>query len=49
MYWQGGRDTIAKRLDRARAAGARAVIVTLDWSFSNGRDWATRRSPSASR
>ncbi len=46
-----GRDgtTIARRLERARAAGAHAIIVTLDWSFSHGRDWAAPASPSASR
>lgn len=45
VYWQGGRETIARRLERARAAGARAIIVTLDWSFSNGRDWGSPRIP----
>jgi len=45
VYWQGGRDIIARRLERARAAGARAIIVTLDWSFSNGRDWGSPRIP----
>lgn len=45
VYWQGGRDTIARRLERARAAGATAVIVTLDWSFSHGRDWGSPQIP----
>ncbi len=28
-------------MERARAAGAKGLIVTLDWSFSNGRDWGS--------
>ncbi|WP_375476402.1 pre-mycofactocin synthase MftD [uncultured Jatrophihabitans sp.] len=45
VYWSGSRDTIAQRLDRARAAGAKALIATLDWSFSNGRDWGSPAIP----
>lgn len=41
VYWSGTRDTMVQRLDRARAAGAKGLIVTLDWSFSNGRDWGS--------
>ncbi|HVB51869.1 MAG TPA: pre-mycofactocin synthase MftD [Acidimicrobiales bacterium] len=41
MYWSGGRDTMVQRLERAKAAGAKGVILTLDWSFSNGRDWGS--------
>lgn len=41
MYWSGDRDTMVQRLERAKAAGARGIIVTLDWSFSNGRDWGS--------
>jgi L-lactate dehydrogenase (cytochrome) len=41
MYWVGDRDSILERLERARRAGAKAVIITLDWSFSNGRDWGS--------
>lgn len=41
MYWSGGRDVMAQRLERAKAAGAKGIIVTLDWSFSNGRDWGS--------
>jgi heme/flavin dehydrogenase (mycofactocin system) len=40
-YWVGGRDEMAQRLQRARAAGAVGLIATLDWSFSNGRDWGS--------
>ncbi|MBR7825692.1 mycofactocin biosynthesis FMN-dependent deaminase MftD [Actinospica sp. MGRD01-02] len=41
LYWSGGRDTILQRLERARAAGCKALILTLDWSFSHGRDWGS--------
>ena len=41
MYWSGDRDTLVRRIERARAAGAKGIIVTLDWSFSNGRDWGS--------
>jgi L-lactate dehydrogenase (cytochrome)/glycolate oxidase len=45
MYWMGSRDTMVQRMDRARAAGAKALIATLDWSFSNGRDWGSPAIP----
>jgi pre-mycofactocin synthase len=45
MYWVGGRDEMAARMARARAAGAVGIIVTLDWSFSFGRDWGSPRIP----
>src|ERR1700729_3993582 len=45
MYWVGGRDEMAARMERARAAGAVGIIVTLDWSFSFGRDWGSPRIP----
>ena len=41
IYWSGGRDVMEQRLERARAAGAKGIIVTLDWTFSNGRDWGS--------
>jgi heme/flavin dehydrogenase (mycofactocin system) len=41
VYWSGTRDAMVYRLDRARAAGAKGLIATLDWSFSNGRDWGS--------
>ena len=41
MYWCGDRDTLVQRMERARAAGAKGLIITLDWSFSNGRDWGS--------
>jgi pre-mycofactocin synthase len=45
MYWVGDRDEMAERMDRARKAGAVGIIVTLDWSFSFGRDWGSPRIP----
>src|SRR6202035_1025099 len=45
MYWVGSRDDMASRMERARAAGAVGVIVTLDWSFSFGRDWGSPKIP----
>lgn len=45
MYWTGGRDKLVARMERARAAGAVGLIVTTDWSFSNGRDWGSPAIP----
>ena len=45
LYWTGTRDTMIQRMDRARAAGAKALIVTTDWSFSIGRDWGSPAIP----
>jgi len=43
----GGRDEVAARMERARAAGAVGLIATLDWSFSFGRDWGSPHIPEA--
>lgn len=45
MYWTGDRDTMIQRMDRARAAGSKGLIATLDWSFSMGRDWGSPEIP----
>jgi heme/flavin dehydrogenase (mycofactocin system) len=45
MYWTGSRDKLVARMERARAAGAVGLIVTTDWSFSNGRDWGSPAIP----
>src|SRR3954452_9443663 len=45
VYWNGTREQITRRLDRARRAGAVGLILTLDWSFSHGRDWGSPRIP----
>jgi pre-mycofactocin synthase len=41
MYWVGTREVLVRRMERARRAGAVGLIMTLDWSFSNGRDWGS--------
>ncbi|KKF00969.1 pre-mycofactocin synthase MftD [Mycolicibacterium obuense] len=45
MYWTGGRDKLLARMERARSAGAVGLIITTDWSFSNGRDWGSPAIP----
>jgi L-lactate dehydrogenase (cytochrome) len=45
MYWVGTRERILARAERARAAGAKALIVTLDWSFATRRDWGAPPIP----
>lgn len=45
MYWTGGRDKLVARMERARSAGAVGLIITTDWSFSNGRDWGSPAIP----
>ncbi len=45
MYWMGTKDSMVRRMERARAAGATGLIATLDWSFSNGRDWGSPTIP----
>jgi pre-mycofactocin synthase len=45
LYWSGTRDQILARVRRAEAAGAVGIIVTLDWSFSQGRDWGSPSIP----
>ena len=45
MYWQGGKESMARRMERARAAGAKALILTLDFSFGIGRDWGSPEIP----
>jgi heme/flavin dehydrogenase (mycofactocin system) len=46
-YWIGSHDEILARINRAKEAGAVGLIATLDWSFSNGRDWGSPFIPSA--
>ncbi len=45
IYWLGGRDQIAERVQRAREAGAVGLIATTDWSFAHGRDWGSPKIP----
>ncbi|ANI93099.1 pre-mycofactocin synthase MftD [Dietzia timorensis] len=45
VYWLGGKEEVLARLERAKAAGAKGVIITTDWSFSIGRDWGSPEIP----
>jgi len=45
VYWSGERDEMIHRIERAKAAGAKGLIATLDWSFSHGRDWGSPQIP----
>jgi heme/flavin dehydrogenase (mycofactocin system) len=45
MYWAGSKEQLVARMERARLAGAVGMIVTLDWSFSHGRDWGSPSIP----
>ncbi len=45
LYWSGSRDQMSQRVERARTAGAVGLILTLDWSFSHGRDWGSPAIP----
>jgi heme/flavin dehydrogenase (mycofactocin system) len=40
-YWVGDREAMLARAERARAAGAKGLIVTLDWVFDTRRDWGS--------
>jgi L-lactate dehydrogenase (cytochrome)/glycolate oxidase len=44
-YWSGGREVMKQRVERARAAGAVGMILTLDWCYAVGRDWGSPRIP----
>ena len=45
IYWAGDRDSMVGRMERAKAAGAAGLIVTLDWSFVHSRDWGSPSIP----
>lgn len=54
VHWSADRDTLLARAARAREQGAKALIVTLDWSFPAGRDTGSpyipeRLGPAAAR
>ena len=46
-YWAGSREAIEARVERARAAGAAGLILTLDWTWSHARDWGSPFIPAA--
>ena len=45
VHWSAGRQALLDRAVRASEAGAKALIVTLDWSFPGGRDWGSPAIP----
>lgn len=45
VYWLGDKDAMLARLDRAKRAGAKGLIVTLDWVFATARDWGSPPLP----
>ncbi|AXK85211.1 mycofactocin biosynthesis FMN-dependent deaminase MftD [Nocardia farcinica] len=45
IYWLGDKDAMLARLDRAKRAGAKGLIVTLDWVFATARDWGSPPLP----
>jgi pre-mycofactocin synthase len=45
IYWIGTRSEIEARVKRAAEAGAKGLIVTLDWSFALRRDRGMDRLP----
>jgi heme/flavin dehydrogenase (mycofactocin system) len=45
VYWMGGRGRVVQIMDRARAAGAPGIILTLDWTFAHRRDWGSPAIP----
>lgn len=45
IYWLGSRDRILDGVERAAKAGAKALIVTLDWTFATRRDWGSPPIP----
>lgn len=45
VYWAGSKEDILERALRARRAGAKGLIVTLDWTFATRRDWGSPPIP----
>lgn len=45
LYWLGSRDAMVARIERAQRAGVKAMILTLDWTFSSSRDWGSPLIP----
>src|SRR5260370_5669706 len=41
VHWSASKEDLSYRAERARQSGARALILTLDWSFASGRDWGS--------
>lgn len=45
LYWSGDREAIQERIERFRAGGAKGLILTLDATASQPRDWGSRWIP----
>jgi L-lactate dehydrogenase (cytochrome) len=45
MYWMGTPERMVQLMERARGAGAKGLIVTLDWTFAHRRDWGSPAIP----
>lgn len=45
IYWLGSRERIEQLAGRAREAGAKGLIVTIDWTFAHRRDWGSPAIP----
>lgn len=45
LHWIGNREMLLGLVQRAREAGAVGLILTMDWSFSEGRDWGSPSIP----
>ncbi|SNT41494.1 pre-mycofactocin synthase MftD [Rhodococcoides kyotonense] len=45
LHWVGSREFLLHMMNRARSAGAVGLILTMDWSFSEGRDWGSPSIP----
>jgi len=43
----GSRDRLAQILDHASYAGAKDIVLTLDWTFAHRRDWGSPAIPQA--
>jgi pre-mycofactocin synthase len=41
LYWSGSREVIEERVERFRRAGAKGLILTLDATASQPRDWGS--------
>ncbi|WP_338885909.1 pre-mycofactocin synthase MftD [Rhodococcus sovatensis] len=45
LHWVGSREYLLHLMNRARDAGVVGLILTMDWSFSEGRDWGSPSIP----
>ncbi|MPY95553.1 MAG: mycofactocin biosynthesis FMN-dependent deaminase MftD [Acidimicrobiia bacterium] len=45
LYWAGTKDDIAERVERFRRAGAKGLIITLDATMTQPRDWGSPTIP----